>query len=415
MGASVVGARRAGGALLLAASVSLGGVITVQPDDEHGGPDDDAGPSVIVSAHAKGRAAEATGTSSAHTWTPRPGSASSPGGSVGSGQDQSGSTQTGCDCEPAPIPRVERVAGTDRYATAAALVPEFRNEVSTVYVVNGGAFADAASAASAAAAGVVPDVSRGRAWAPAPMVLTRRDSLPAATRAALRGLSLERIVIVGGPGVVSDAVREDLKSYADPVIRVGGRSRYAVSATLAERFPRDTDTVYVASGEDHALADALAGGALAGQQGAPVLLTRPDRLDPVTRHALQTLSPSRTVVLGGPNAVSPAVYAEIGADARFYGDSRYSTAVAIAGQLSAEQSGAFLASGQAFPDALTGAALAGSLRQPLLLARSSRIPDPVMHELARLSPAQLTLLGGTASLSAGVEDQANASYPAWTR
>jgi putative cell wall-binding protein len=228
-------------------------------------------------------------------------------------------------------------------------------------------------------------------------------------------LSLRRIVIVGGRASVSSSVQRELRRYAPTVIRVAGKNRYASSAELAERFPSTTDTVYVASGRNNALGDALSGGALAGQEGAPVLLTRPDTVDPATRSALDTLRPSRIVVLGGPASVSRSVYNRIGADERLFGSNRYTAAAAVARQFPAGQSGAFLASGQAFPDALTGAALAGSLRQPLLLSRTTQIPGTVMQELDRLSPAQFTLLGGRASLSGGVESQANVTYPSWTR
>ncbi|HKJ13157.1 MAG TPA: cell wall-binding repeat-containing protein [Ornithinimicrobium sp.] len=388
---------------LLLATLSLGGWPATDAADAHRA----AAQSAMVTTasptlHAKGGGGAAATTRS---WTPP----------VRPVNTLACTVEEECDCGPPRAPVVEREAGGNRYGTAAELVPRFRNTVSTVYIVNGNAFPDAASAAAAAGAGVVPDRWRGRAWAPAPLLLTGRDSLPAPTRAALESLSLERIVIVGGTGVVSEAVRDELGRYADPVLRVGGRSRYAVSALLAERFPADTDTVYVASGEDGSLADALTGGALAAQEGAPVLLTRPDRVDPATREALDVLNPARTVVLGGPNAVSSEVYDRIGADARLDGDNRYGTAVAVARRFGAEQPGAFLASGRAYADALTGAALAGSLRQPLLLSGSERIPDEVMGELDRLSPARFTLLGGTGPLSLAVEDQANRHYPTWIR
>ena len=176
-------ARHGLSALLFGAVVSLAGVALAAPADAQGRVAHPAAGNAVPAMHAKGRAVADTGNSQAQTWTPQVRPVNTLACTAGAARDTPTSAETGCDCGPARTPRVERVAGTNRYSTAAALVPAYRNEVSTVYVVNGDAFADAASGASAAAAGVVPDVWRGRAWAPAPLVLTRKDSLPAATRA----------------------------------------------------------------------------------------------------------------------------------------------------------------------------------------------------------------------------------------
>jgi putative cell wall-binding protein len=402
---------RVGAGLAVASLLTVLAVMVAVPADAQPEATEVLPGTVGTAMHAKGRGAPSSGVTPGLTAT----TAVRPVNTLACTAEVSGADAADCQCGPVRTPVVDRVAGPNRFATAASLVPAFRNEIRTVYIVNGFAFADAASAASAAGAGVVADGYRGRAWAPAPLLLTRAGSLPTSTRSALRGLSLNRIIIVGGRTTVSDAVERELKEFAPSVYRAAGRDRYATSATLATRFPIGTDTVYLASGQDAALADALTGGAWAGQQGAPVLLTRPDRVDPATRDALDTLQPSRVVVLGGPGAVSSAVYTGVGADERVAGANRYGTAVAIARRFADEQSGAFVASGQAFPDALTGAALAASLRQPLLLSGSTRMPDVVMTELERLSPARFTLLGGPSSLNESVETQANRYYPGWVR
>jgi putative cell wall-binding protein len=67
----------------------------------------------------------------------------------------------------------------------------------------------------------------------------------------------------------------------------------------------------VASGA--AFPDALAGAALAGHLGAPVLLTRPTTLPDVTATALRDQQPSAITVLGGTGVVSASVASALGA------------------------------------------------------------------------------------------------------
>jgi putative cell wall-binding protein len=95
---------------------------------------------------------------------------------------------------------VRRIAGADRYATAAAAG---EGAGTTVLVAVGTAFADAL--AGGAAAGT----------ADAPLLLTAPDAVPEATSAALRQLAPTRVVVLGGTSVVSDEVLRDLFAAAD--------------------------------------------------------------------------------------------------------------------------------------------------------------------------------------------------------
>jgi hypothetical protein len=93
-----------------------------------------------------------------------------------------------------PACRVDRIAGPDRYATAAAISASHHLPgVPVAYVATGLNFPDAL--AGAAAAGKVG----------APLLLVTRDSLPAATAAELARLRPGRIIVLGATGVVSDA------------------------------------------------------------------------------------------------------------------------------------------------------------------------------------------------------------------
>jgi hypothetical protein len=96
---------------------------------------------------------------------------------------------------------VNRVGGVDRYAVSAALAGPASQGADTVFVASGAGFADALSGTPAATV------------AGAPILLTGRDSLPAPVKAWLAEARPSRIVVLGGPGVVSDAVFGELHGF----------------------------------------------------------------------------------------------------------------------------------------------------------------------------------------------------------
>ncbi|MUN07568.1 cell wall-binding repeat-containing protein, partial [Agromyces luteolus] len=57
-----------------------------------------------------------------------------------------------------------------------------------------------------------------------------------------------------------------------------------------------------------------------------------------------------------------------------------------------------------FPDALSGAPVAGATGGPVLLTSSTAVPRVVIDELLRLKPGKVILLGGSTALSARVND-----------
>jgi putative cell wall-binding protein len=100
---------------------------------------------------------------------------------------------------------VTRLAGADRYAAAAAVSANtVTAPVTTVYLATGATFPDALAGAPLAGA------------SGSPVLLVRRDTIPASVHAELTRLKPEKIVVLGGPGSVSDAVRAWLGTYLQP-------------------------------------------------------------------------------------------------------------------------------------------------------------------------------------------------------
>lgn len=286
--------------------------------------------------------------------------------------------------------RVERLAGSDRYGSAAAISRRFVPAGTAVaYVANGSGYTDALSAGPAA--------SRTGG----PVLFVRPDAVPSSTAAELRRLAPGRIVVVGGSGAVSDTVLTALDEYTTGTVgRLGGTDRFATSVAVSRAsFPNGASTVYVASGRDWP--DALTGGAAAVVQDAPVLLTDDNSLPTTVREEITRLNPSLILLIGGSRAVSEDVATQLRSIAvteRVSGTDRYGTSLAVSQRVfGVSRPGVMLASGQAFPDAVAAVPAAEYTRGPILLARPNSLPHS--GELDRLTPRTAYVLGGTAALS----------------
>ncbi len=272
---------------------------------------------------------------------------------------------------------VVRAWGSNRYATAAAISAARFPTAGTVYVATGENFPDAVAAGSAAAADA------------APILLTRGSGVPSETKAELARLSPSQIYVLGGEGVVSPGVAAELDGFGS-VTRLAGSNRYATAAAIsAARFPT-AETVYVATGEN--FPDALAGAPAAAASGSPILLVGQDTIPAPTAQELARLGPSSTVVLGGSAVVSDAVAAQLpGTVTRLAGPDRYSTAVAISkATFSPGVPVIYLATGENFPDALAGGAIAGLEGGPILLVTRNTVPSVTAAEIARLTGVPCT-------------------------
>ncbi len=126
---------------------------------------------------------------------------------------------------------------------------------------------------------------------------------------------------------------------------------------------------------------------------------------------LNRLEPAEIVILGGPGVVSPAVEEALqdftsGPVTRLDGSDRYSTAVRISrAGFPAGVAVAFVANGSTFPDALAGAAAAGTIDAPMLLTAATSLPNATRVELERLAPERIVVLGGTGAVSVQVEEE----------
>ncbi|WP_216603906.1 cell wall-binding repeat-containing protein [Herbiconiux sp. SALV-R1] len=270
--------------------------------------------------------------------------------------------------------------------------------------VSEGAFAEGAGTVYLAAGANYPDALSG---APAageaggPVLLTEKDRVPASVQAEIDRLSPERVVILGGTNSVSTGVEAAVAAEGRTVERIGGTDRYEVSAAVAADSFGSATTVYVASGEK--APDALSGAAAAGKD-SPVLLTKKDELPQTVRDEIVALGPEKIIILGGTETIGETValeLAEIADTVRVSGADRYETSAAVADEAFVENTGGavYIASGETFPDALTGSAAAIAAGAPVLLVQKDSIPIDIGETLERLGPSAVYVLGGPDTVS----------------
>ena len=180
----------------------------------------------------------------------------------------------------------QRIAGADRYDTAAQIAAEAFDSPSTVLVTPGEDFEDALAAVPAAAS------------ERAPVLLTQRDTLPEPTAQVLAELAPTRIIVLGDETVVGDDVMSQLSGLADDVQRVAGQDRYETAVNVAALFfdADDVDAAVLVTGLD--FHDALIGGPAAAAVNAPMLLTDWSGLPDVVVDQLGVLKPETIYVLG---------------------------------------------------------------------------------------------------------------------
>lgn len=179
---------------------------------------------------------------------------------------------------------VKRISGQNRFETASQVASELGGNSDTAIITYGFNYPDAIAIAPYAAKNGIP------------ILLTQKDSIPAATSAALANKA--NTIIAGGTGVVSAEVEKNLKNPT----RISGKNRFETSLKIATELDEVKDKVFVSTG--YGFADALTGSVLAAKNDAPVLLVQQDALPAGTEELVDGKYVS---VLGGKNAVSENV------------------------------------------------------------------------------------------------------------
>ncbi|NUR61730.1 MAG: cell wall-binding repeat-containing protein [Catenulispora sp.] len=190
------------------------------------------------------------------------------------------------------------------------------------------------------------------------------------------------------------------------VQRLAGADRIGTAVATADAaysplHPGTTRAKTAVISRADSFADALAGNALAAQKHGPLLLTGSASLDPRVAHELSALldADSTVYVLGGPQALSPQIDAQIRAlgmtPKRLAGTDRFSTATAIAAEVATHPHTVLVATGTNFPDALAAGAAAATDPDGgvVLLTDDKTVPSATRAYLNSVNPATTKVYG----------------------
>lgn len=319
------------------------------------------------------------------------------------GQESDSQTVT-FTVEPGAL-QVVRVAGTDRYATAVeASKRAYPGGAPAVVIATGANWPDALG--GSALAGAVGG----------PLLLTQSTTLPSSVVAEIERLRATKAYILGGTGAVSAAVEDKLvDTLGDAnVTRLAGDDRYGTAAVVADTVidmlgAEYDGTAFVATGGNYP--DALAGSPISAAMRWPILLA-----SPATGSVYLPPTTDDVFVLGGTGAVSTATEAklvdELGEEhvTRLGGLTRYATAALVAEEGVARGlhwHGVGIATGESFPDALSGGAMLGAARTVMLLTPGTSLASDSRSALAENADmiGLVHIIGGTGAVSDAVVDQ----------
>ena len=202
-------------------------------------------------------------------------------------------------------------------------------------------------------------------------------------------------------------------------VRYGGADRYATSLLIAEAVAADAggELEWVVMVSGRSWHEAVVAASVAAHLDAPVLMTPPDAVRSDALQFLGRVGASKVLLVtsgtGSMHTITSAVDRQLSEAAitveRIDGDDQYRTGVAVAERLGAvgnlgDARTAIIASGEVFADALVAGPLSAHGVHPVLLTPSTGLHQSVADYLVSKRIERVVLMGGTAALSAEVED-----------
>ncbi|MCH3964256.1 MAG: cell wall-binding repeat-containing protein [Clostridium sp.] len=317
----------------------------------------------------------------------------------------------------ASIPTTKRLAGADRYATSLKVAQDGWSSSYYAVLASGENYPDALSS--------IPLAKKYDA----PILLTHGNYIDGSIVTELENLNIGKVFVIGGRGAVNDSVISRLNSLGMQTERIGGANRYDTSVKIAEKFGK-VDTLAVATGMDYA--DALSIGPAAALMGIPVILVPKNIMPEETKAYVKNLNTTvdKVFIVGDNSVVSDNVAGEFentlesddgaqqfGNVERITGKDKYERNINVIARF-LEKTGTsedynsssdlfslnnlYIASGEGFADALSGAAEAAKNKAPVILSGESnseliknfiltKIPN---YEYDSDIPEYLTVLGG---------------------
>jgi putative cell wall-binding protein len=240
-----------------------------------------------------------------------------------------------------------RLRGRDRYETAALVAEKYGSYNTAILINSDKSLADGLSASGLAG------------YVKAPILLTKKDSIPSVTSEKLNGVS--KVYIIGGTSSVSSKVEENLSSRGIDVIRVSGNDRVQTSYNVCEKIKEtnEVDRVFIANGFKGE-ADAMSIAQVAAKEKTPIILTDGNNIS-------NEYVGIRSFAIGGKSSVSDSLVSKMKAT-RIGGNNRFETNKNIINYFYGGKDYYFVTNGYNLVDALTASTIADDI--PIVLTSS---------------------------------------------
>ena len=184
--------------------------------------------------------------------------------------------------------------------------------------------------------------------------------------------------------------------------RLAGPDAFGTMQAVVQEGWQTSETVVIATFDGYW--DALAASALAGAEGAPVLLSQKDALSPATTSEIQRLGAKRAIVCGGTAALTEAVEAQLAnlglQVERLQGLTAIDTAIAIAGAVQQPSDTCIVATVNGYWDALAASPYSYAKKAPVFLTEPSGIMgQATLDAIKQGGFKRAVVAGGTAAVS----------------
>ncbi|MCG8398699.1 N-acetylmuramoyl-L-alanine amidase [Bacillus atrophaeus] len=183
---------------------------------------------------------------------------------------------------------IKRIAGSNRYDTAAKVAKEMKS-ASKAVIVNGFLYADALA--------IIPYAAKNGY----PILFTNKTSINSATTGAIKSKGITSSVVAGGTGSINNTVYKKLPSPT----RISGSNRYELAANIVQKLNLSTSNVYVSNGFSYP--DSIAGATLAAKKKQSLILTNGENLSAGARKVIGNKNMTSFTVIGNTPAVSSKV------------------------------------------------------------------------------------------------------------
>lgn len=283
---------------------------------------------------------------------------------------------------------IKKIYGKDRFSTAVQVSQEGWYYSDYAIVANGLGFADALCSTPLSKA------------VDGPILLTHDKKLPEATRNEISRLGVKKVYIIGGTGVVSKNVENQIRSMGVQVQRLGGKDRFETSLLIAKEMGKlvYVDNIVIVPGDEKFEgADALSVAPIAGSRNMPMLLASKNEVSPKIKNWIEGMNADNVYVVGQTGAISDKAIKDIASVTKINGKDRFDTNLKVLDEFSyyLEYDRVYTskAENSSIVDALTTGPLAAKKSSPLLLV-GDKLTSAQSKYLSTLASKELVAIGG---------------------